>query len=722
MKQKQTDETTREREPGVIPQPAPQPAPRIARGSSGPPMSSPDEHVEYLALVAEVAEHDRRYHVEARPSISDQDYDRLYRRLRDLEAEHPDWVVAWSPTARVGHEPLGAFTKVVRDQPMLSLDNTYDEEELRAFHDRVARALEGETVDYVVEPKIDGVSIELVYRGGVFALGTTRGDGRTGEDVTANLRTVRGLPLRLGREIDLTVRGELYIRRGDFARINTERLAAGEEAFKNARNTAAGSLKQLDPRQVAARPLRVILYEVAGDAELGASHHGVLELLAELGFPTAPESRRVSGWDDLWRIVGEWAELRLELPYDTDGVVIKVDSFHQRRALGFTSKFPRWAIAYKFPANQSITTVTGLEINVGRTGIITPVAMLDPVELSGTTVKRASLHNWDQVARLGVGQGDKVLVHKAGEIIPQLLSVVERHASAPFAPPTACPSCGSDLTRDEGRVALRCPNSLACPGQIAQSIEFFAGRGQMNIDGMGEKVCRALIEAGLVANVADLFALRQEQLARLDRFAETSARNLVAAIDHARTVATTSRLLAALGVPHVGGVVARVIAQRYRRVGELTALIDERGEEGATAAVTEIDGIGEVIARSLVQFLGRPETRAVLALLAERGVDPTEPLAAGSDGPLGGKTFVITGTLSVPRSEIASRIQRAGGKVVTSVSKSTSYLLAGENTGEAKRTSATKLGVPIIDEAGLEELLRPLDLADDVDAAPGQKP
>jgi DNA ligase (NAD+) len=660
---------------------------------------------EYLQLVTEVTEHDRLYYIEARPRISDEAYDRLYRRLRDIEGEHPDWVVPWSPTGRVGHTPLGAFSKVVRELPMLSLDNTYDEEELRAFHDRVGRALEGETVDYVVEPKIDGVSIELVYRGGLFVQGATRGDGRTGEDVTGNLRTVRGLPLRLSREIDLIVRGEVYLRHADFARINADRLAAGEEAFKNARNTAAGSLKQLDPRLVASRPLRIILYDVAGDGELGTSHHRVLEILAELGFPTAPESRRVSGWEELWATVGEWEQRRLELPYDTDGVVIKVDSFHQRRALGVTSKFPRWAIAFKFPANQSITKVVGLEINVGRTGIVTPVAMLEPVELSGTTVKRASLHNWDQVARLGVGLGDHVLVHKAGEIIPQVLSVVERHAESVFAPPEVCPSCGTALARDDGKVALRCPNSLACPDQLLQSIQFFAARGQMNIDGLGEKVCRALMAAGLVANVADLFVLRAEQLVELDRFAETSARNLVAAIDQARARATTSRLLAALGVPHVGGVAARLITQRHRKVGELLELIDRSGEEGATAALTEIEGVGEVIARSLVTFLSRPATRAVLKLLAERGVDPTEPVEAVSAGPLSGKTFVITGTLSAPRSEIASRIQRAGGKVSGSVSKSTSYLVAGENTGESKRASATKLGVSIIDEAGLEGLL-----------------
>ena len=671
------------------------------------PTASPAElsRDEYLELVAELSEHDRLYYVEARPRISDEQYDRLYRRLRDAEEAHPDWRVAWSPTGRVGHTPLGQFQKVVRDLPMLSLDNTYDEAELRGFHDRVARGLEGEAVDYVVEPKIDGVSIELVYRGGVFVQGATRGDGRTGEDVTGNLRTVRGLPLRLGRDIDLTVRGEVYIRRADFARVNADRIAAGEEAFKNARNTAAGSLKQLDPRLVASRPLRVIVYEAAGGDELAGSHHRVLGALAELGFPTAPESSLCRGWDELWAAVGAWEQRRTELAYDTDGVVIKIDSFDQRRTLGVTSKFPRWAIAFKFPANQAITPVVGLEVNIGRTGTVTPVAMLEPVELSGTTVKRASLHNWDQVARLGIGVGDRVLVHKAGEIIPQVLSVVEQHAAAPFAAPTECPSCGSGLVRDEGRVALRCPNALACPAQLLQSIQFFAGRGQLNIDGLGEKICQALLDAGLVKNVADLFVLREDQLVELDRFAETSARNLVASIDRARTTATTSRLLTALGIPHVGGVAARLVARRHRKIDELLQVIDESGQDGAVARIVEIDGIGEVIARSLVQFLARPETREVLGQLKERGVDPIEPIEDAGAGPLAGKTFVITGTLSSPRSEIASRIQRAGGKVAGSVSKSTSYLVAGENTGESKRAAATKLGVAILDEAGLAALL-----------------
>ena len=664
----------------------------------------------YLDLVAEVSEHDRLYHVEDRPRIPDHEYDQLYRRLRELEEAHPDWVVQWSPTRRVGHQPASAFPKVVREIPMLSLDNTYDQAELRAFHDRIARALDGEAVAYVVEPKIDGLSVELVYRDGLLALGATRGDGTTGEDVTGNLRTVRGVPLRLGRELSVTIRGEVYMTRADFARVNEDRVAAGELPFKNARNSAAGSLKLLDPRQVAARPLRAILYDAVGGEALARSHHEVLDLLAELGVPTSPHNLRCESWDDLWRAVTEWEGRRDELPYDTDGVVVKVDSFLQRRALGATSKFPRWAIAYKFPANQVVTTVLGLEVNIGRTGTVTPVAMLEPVELSGTTVKRASLHNWDQVARLGVGTGDRVLVHKAGEIIPQVLSVVEKHAEGPFAPPASCPSCGTALARDEGKVALRCPNSLGCPWQLAQSIQFFAGRGQMNIDGLGEKVTQSLIDAGLVKNVADLFALTQDQVEALDRFAEQSAKNLIEAIARAGRTASFSRLLAALGVPHVGGVAARAIAQRYRRMAELLSLVDA-GADAAVEQISEVPGVGEVIARSLVDFLARPESREVLRLLALRGVDPVEPEAApvAATGPLGGKTFVITGTLSAPRSEVQHRIESAGGKVTGSVSKATSYLVAGENTGQSKLSAAAKHGVTVIDEAALDRLLSPSD-------------
>jgi DNA ligase (NAD+) len=667
----------------------------------------------YLALVEEMAEHDRRYYVDADPVISDREYDALVQRLREIEKAHPDWMVPWSPTQRVAPEPVSAFAKVVREVPMLSLDNTYDEEELRAFHERVLRGLDGAPVSYVVEPKIDGIGIELSYLEGELVRGATRGDGRIGEDVTANLRTVRGVPLRLRQPVDAVVRGEVYMNREDFARINAERLRAGEELFKNPRNLTAGTIKLLDSRIVATRPLRATMYEAIGGEAVAPNHFAALDWMRDLGLPVSPHNSEAHTWDELRHEVAAWLERRDELPFDADGLVIKLNDFAQRAALGTTSKFPRWAIAYKFPARQMTTRVLGLEVNVGRTGAVTPVALLEPVELSGTTVKRASLHNWDQVRRLDLGVGDRVLVEKAGEIIPQVLSVVEHSGGPRFAPATHCPSCGAELERAEGKVVLRCPNSLACPDQLLASIQFFAGRGQMNIDGLGEKVCQQLIDAGLVKNVADLFVLRAEQLVELERFAATSASNLVRAIATAREKATFARLLAALGIPHVGGVAARAIAGRYRRMSELLALLD-RSQDQAPAPdepslfvreLTDIDGIGEVIATSLEHFLSHPETRVVLGLLAERGVDPVEPATVRQDGPLAGKTFVITGTLTTPRAEIARRIEAAGGKVTGSVSRSTSYLVAGENTGKTKLDAAARHGVEVIDEAELVGLL-----------------
>ncbi len=669
-------------------------------------MKPPQNLDAYLALAAEIAEHDRRYYVDAEPTISDYEYDQLAAALRAVEEAHPDWMVSWSPSQRVGAEPLSGFEKVVRDVPMLSLDNTYDEAELDAFHERVMKGLGGADVDYVIEPKIDGFGIELTYEQGVFALGATRGDGRIGEDVTANLRTVRGLPLKLRDAVDLVVRGEVFMRRDDFGRINDERAAAGEEPFKNPRNLAAGSIKLLDPRQVAARPMHAILYELVDGERFARTHWEVLQLLGELGLPISAHNTRVSSREALHQAVESWSEERRDaLPFDVDGLVVKVSSFDQRSELGATSKFPRWAIAYKFPARQVTTVVQGLGINVGRTGAVTPVAMLEPVELSGTTVQRASLHNWDQVAKLGLGPGDRVLIEKAGEIIPQVLGVTERASDKVFEPPTRCPSCDSELVRDEGKVVLRCPNNLSCPAQLLAALQFFAGRGQMNIDGLGEKICRALMDAGLVANVADLFALGAEQLEGLERFAETSAANLVRAIDDARRNATFSRLLAALGVPHVGGVAARAIAQRYRSMGELLALADDPDRD-FVELLGEIDGIGEVIATSLRDFLHEPHTRTVLALLREHGVDPVEQVAeVAEDAPLAGKTFVITGTLSRPRAEIAKTIEAAGGKVVGSVSAKTDYLVAGDKTGKSKLTAAEKHDVEVIDEAALDALL-----------------
>ncbi|MBA3540291.1 MAG: NAD-dependent DNA ligase LigA, partial [Deltaproteobacteria bacterium] len=412
----------------------------------------------YLTLVDELTEHDRLYYVDATPKISDAEYDALTRQLRELEAMRPDWVVDWSPTKRVGHAPVSEFPKVERPVAMLSLDNTYSEDDLRAFYDRVVKGLDGSVPVFAVEPKIDGFGIELTYKQGLLVLAATRGDGKIGEDVTANVRMTRGVALRLREPRDIVVRGEIYMTRADFAKINEERAAAGEELFKNPRNTAAGSIKQQDPREVAKRPMWTILYEVVDGERYATGHLDSLAVIRRLGLPTSTHNTRASSWEELIAQVHSWQDRRDSLAYELDGLVVKVDDFGSRVELGTTAKFPRWAIAYKFPARQVTTTIRDMEQNVGRTGAVTPVAILDPVEVSGTTVSRASVHNWDIVAKLGLGKGDRVLLEKAGEIIPQILGITEKaEPHVPFTAPTHCPFCKTELIREKGKIALLCP-------------------------------------------------------------------------------------------------------------------------------------------------------------------------------------------------------------------------------------------------------------------------
>ncbi|HEY3801177.1 MAG TPA: NAD-dependent DNA ligase LigA [Kofleriaceae bacterium] len=659
----------------------------------------------YLALVDELTEHDRKYHVESSPTISDIEYDKLVVSLRELERAHPDWIVAWSPTQRVGHAPVSEFPKVTRPVAMLSLDNTYDEAELRAFFDRVVKGLDGDVPVFSVEPKIDGFGIELTYKDGVLALGATRGDGRIGEDVTANVKMVKGVALRLREPVSIVVRGEIYMTKAEFAAINAERARLGEELFKNPRNTAAGSIKQQDPREVAKRPMRTILYEVVDGERYASGHLASLDLIKRLGIPVSQHNSSATSWDELIAAVHNWADKRDHLPYEVDGLVVKVDDFAQRTALGTTAKFPRWAIAYKFPARQVTTILRDIELNVGRTGTVTPVAILDPVDVSGTTVSRASVHNWDQVARLGLGKGDRVTIQKAGEIIPEILNVTETSKGPRFEPPTHCPFCEAELEREDGRVALICPNRTGCPAQRLGAIEFFASRHQMNIDGLGEKVVAQLIEAGLVYDVADLFALTAKQLEKLERFAELSAQNLIKAIATAKQNATFSRLLAALGIPNVGSVLARPIAAKYGTLSALRDAAKTKSPEELVAELSDIDGIGETIALHVDKFLRDPHVAVVLDKLAGHGVDPAEPVATITEGPLTGKTLVVTGTLTQPRADVQKRIEQAGGKVAGSVGKKTTYLVAGADTGKTKLEAAQKHGVTVIDEVELERLL-----------------
>ncbi len=661
---------------------------------------------EYLALVDEVAEHDRRYHVEAAPTISDVEYDTLYKRLEAVEREHPDWKVTWSPTQRAGHTPVSDFPKVTREVAMLSLDNTYNEEDLRQFFDRCVKGLDGDVPVFSVEPKIDGFGIELTYVDGKLTLAATRGDGRIGEDVTSNVRLLRSVPLALANPVEkLVVRGEIYMRKDEFAAMNAARLAAGEELFKNPRNTAAGSIKQMDPAEVKKRPMHVILYEVVDGERIASGHIASLDRIRGMGVPVSRHDAKASNWEELIAAVHAWEHRRDELPYELDGLVIKVDDFAQRTALGRTAKFPRWAIAYKFPARQVTTTLLAITTYVGRTGAVTPVANLEPVELSGTTVSNASVHNWDQVKRLGLRIGDRVLIEKAGEIIPQILSVTEPGPGPVVEEPKTCRFCQSDLMREEGRVALLCPNRLGCPAQKLGAIEFFASRAGMNIDGFGEKVVQQVVDAALVTDVADIFKLTALQLLGLERFGKTSANNLIAAITKAKDAASFSRLLYSLGIPNVGSVIARPIAQKYRKLSALRAAAEAKPSEDFVAELEEIEGVGGTIATNLDAFLRDANAKVVLDKLAALGVDPEEEVASNAGGVLAGKTFVVTGTLTAPRADVQKRIEAAGGKVAGSVSKKTSYLVAGADTGKTKLEAAEKHGVTVLDEVGLEALL-----------------
>lgn len=670
----------------------------------------------YLHLVGEVDQHDRRYYLEMAPTISDAAYDQLYRELKELEAAHPDWVVPESPTQRVAPTPLSEFPKVVRQQPMLSLDNTYSREELLAFCERVAKGLEEQAAAFVVEPKIDGISVEVTYHDGRFTLGATRGDGRIGEDVTANLRTIRSLPLRLAEGVSITVRGEVYMLRRDFDAINVERASAGEEVWKNPRNFTGGSLKLLDARECARRPLQVLLYDLVDGERFRARHSEALAWLRTLGFPTSPDVTAVSGIEPLAALVESWAVKRQTLPYEADGLVIKVDDFAERRLLGSTAKFPRWAIAYKFPALRSETRLRDIEVNIGRTGAVTPVAILDPVELSGTTVKRASLFNWDEVRRLDVRIGDLVVVEKAGEIIPQVIEVnvaARTGEEHPIEPPTRCPSCDAVLVRREGEVVLRCPNG-ACPEQRWKAIQFFCARSALNIEGIGEMLAQELVRKGLVDDVADIFSLTMEKLmppaadaaaaqpAKVERMARKSAENLLAAITRAREQATLSRLLIGLGIPHVGVVAARAIAARF---GTLQMLC-EASPEARRDQIAAIDGVGPVIADALAAYLDDEANARLLSRLRERGVSPVEPAPRPAlAGPLSGKRVCVTGKLSRPRSEIQRDIEAAGGQFVTAVGKNTDILVAGGDVGKSKLDAARKLGTRVVDEETLARLL-----------------
>lgn len=654
-------------------------------------------------LRREIEEHNYRYYVLDDPVITDAEYDRLMRELIALEEAFPDLITPDSPTQRVGGEPLPFFEKVEHSVPMLSLGNAFSEEDLKEFDRRIRRTAGVDRVRYVCELKIDGLAVSLRYENGVFVQGATRGDGQTGEDITQNLKTIRSLPLRLRRPVTLEVRGEAFLPKGEFQRINAQKEKRGEPLFANPRNAAAGSLRQLDPRIAAERALDIFLYgigRIEGE-EAPRTHAESLRFLSELGFKVNPEWRPAERIEDVMAYVEEWRRRRADLDYEIDGVVIKVDDLALREILGTTAKSPRWAIAYKFPAEEAVTILRDIEINVGRTGAVTPTAVLDPVTLAGTTVKRASLHNEDIIREKGILIGDHVIVRKAGDIIPEIVGVLPERRTGeerPYRMPEHCPECGSRLVRLDGEVALRCINPL-CPAQTREGIIHFVSRGAMNIEGLGEKVVTQLFRAGLVRSVADLYYLKKEDLLPLERMGEKSVENLLASIERSKQN-SVERLLFGLGIRFVGSKGALILARHF---GHLDRIMEADREE-----LESINEIGPKMADSIVTYFAKPEVREVVERLRAAGVNfsykgPRQAEAAES--PFAGKTVVLTGTLQhFSRKEASERIEALGGKVTGSVSKNTDLLIAGEKAG-SKLKKARDLGVRIIDEQTFLEML-----------------
>lgn len=649
-----------------------------------------------------IRHHDRKYYLENDPEISDYEYDQLLAELARLEASHPELVAPDSPTQRVAGAPTEAFETVAHAVPMLSLDNTYSEEEVREFDARVRRLLPGEGVEYLIELKLDGVSVALSYEMGVLVRGATRGDGSRGDDVTANLKTIRSIPLRLSgdfRTATLEVRGEAFMPRAGFELLNRERKRADEAPFANPRNAAAGSLKLLDPREVEERPLDAFFYQLVNARAVGVTtQEGAIAAIARMGLRPSPIAVLAEDVSEVIRTLNEWKEKRHTLDYETDGMVVKVNSIDQQTRLGATTKSPRWGVAYKFPARSATTTVKDIIVQVGRTGKLTPVAVLDPVFVSGSTVSRATLHNEDEVERLDVRIGDTVLVEKGGEVIPKIVKVVEgRRKGRPrrFRMPQRCPVCGEAVVRPEGEVDVRCEN-VGCPAQVKRAIEHFASRGAMDIEGLGTALVAQLVDRGLVTDYGDLYRLTKDDLSALERMGETSSENLLAALAKSRE-RPFARVVFALGVRHVGARVAQVLAARFTSMAKLRAA----GEE----ELSEVDEIGPVIAASVRAFMGSPRNREALAKLEKAGVRMKAERAATAQTALSGKTVVLTGALSaMSREEAATAIAEAGGRVASSVSRKTDLVVVGSEPG-SKAEKARELGVRTVDERQFLKLL-----------------
>lgn len=662
-----------------------------------PKKPDPREAVE--GLRREIRRHERLYHVESRPEITDAEFDRLLRELIALEAEHPELASPDSPSRRVGGEPAEGFATVAHAKPMLSLENAYSSDEARAWLARATRVLGREPRGFVVELKIDGLSISLRYEGGALVRGATRGDGARGEDVTPNVRTIRSIPLQIAEKTPLEIRGEVYYSKKAFERVNAEREAEGQPLFANPRNAAAGTMRLLDSRITSKRRLGAWVYSMVEAAPMPESQSAALERLRALGFPVNPHWRRCETFEDVRRFVEEWQEKRHELEFETDGVVIKVDDRATQSALGSTAKSPRWALAYKYPAEEATTVVREIGVNVGRTGTLTPVAHFDPVLLAGTTVKRATLHNYEDLARKNVRLGDTVVVEKGGDVIPKVVRVIlekRPKGARPFAMPEKCPVCGDPVVREEGEVALRCVNP-ACPAVVREALRHFCGRRAMNIEGLGDKLVDQLVSAGLLTDVASIYDLRPSDLAALERWGEKSASNLAAEIEKSKTN-DLSRLLLALGIRHVGEKAGSTLAGHF---GSLDALAAATAEE-----LESVEEVGPNTAAAIAAWFSHPKHRELVEKLRRHGVNfEGVRRARPAAGPLSGKTVVITGTLpGISREDAAERLAAAGAKVSGSISKKTDLVLVGESAG-SKLDKAKALGIRTMTWEELQSLL-----------------
>lgn len=661
------------------------------------------------SLRSQIRHHNYLYHVLDAPEIPDAEYDRLMRELEKLEAQHPDLITDDSPTQRVGAEPIKAFGTVKHQIPMLSLDNAFSEAELRNFHRRVMERLELDVdsdIDYAAEPKLDGAAVSLLYEEGKLVRGATRGDGTTGEDITHNLRTIESVPLRLrGRKLPetLEVRGEVFMPRERFRIFNEEAEARGEKTFVNPRNAAAGSLRQLDPKLTASRPLDIYVYSVGvvDGGTLPDRHSEVLNQLQEWGFRVCPERQLVSGIEGCLEYYEKIGSRRDALTYDIDGVVYKVDRLDQQRELGFVSRAPRWAIAHKFPAQEELTIVNGVEFQVGRTGAVTPVARLEPVFVGGVTVSNATLHNMDELGRKDVRVGDTVIVRRAGDVIPEVVEVVRDRrpkGTRKVRLPVACPVCDSKIVRVEGEAVARCSGGLVCPAQRIEALKHFVSRRAMDVDGLGTKLIEQLVAIERLKTPADIYSLEKSELVALERMGEKSAENLLDAIERSKKT-TLARFLFGLGIREVGEATAQALASHFGRLEPIMQATEEQ--------LQQVQDVGPVVASRIQAFFAEPHNRQIIHSLVSAGVtwEETEPADIPTEGPFVGRTVVLTGTLSgMTRDEAKARIQSLGGKVTGSVSKNTDYVIYGENAG-SKLAKAQNLGISTLDQAEFEKML-----------------